>query len=74
MMVISPLLFATRMTIKGLGFTLAACKATAARLRQSVVFMKSAIVKERSVGGYGMDEPNAQLSGVVKQAVDRSDR
>jgi hypothetical protein len=74
MMVISPLAFTTRMTIKGLGFTFAAGKATATRFRQSVVFMKSAIVKERAVGRYGMDEPNAQLSGVVKQAVDRSDR
>jgi hypothetical protein len=73
-MVISPLAFATRMTIKGLGLTFAACKATAARFRQSVVFMKSAIVKERSVGRYCMDEPNAQLSGVLKQAVDQSDR
>jgi hypothetical protein len=74
MMVISPLILATRMIIKGLGLTFAACKATATRLRQSVVFVKSAIVKDRSVGRYCMDEPNAQLSAAVKQAVDRSDR
>ena len=74
MLMISPLVFATRMTIKGLSFTFAACKSTASRLRQSGAFMKAVILKDRSVGRDCVDEPNAQLSGVVKQAAHRSDR
>jgi hypothetical protein len=74
MMIISPLAFATRMTMKGVGLTYAACKSTASRLRRSVLFMKSAPVKDSSKVRYCMDKPNAPLSGVVKQPVDRSDR
>jgi hypothetical protein len=74
MLMISPLAFATRMTIKGVGLTVAACKSTASRLSRSVSFRKSAILKDRSVGRYCPEEPHVRLSGVVKQTVDGSDR
>jgi hypothetical protein len=74
MMMISPLVFATRTTMKGVGFTYAVCKHTASRLRRSGVFTKSALVKDATAGRYGRDEPNAPRSGVVKQSVDRSNR
>jgi hypothetical protein len=70
MMAISPLTFATRMSIKGFGLTFAACKGLASRLRRSVIFMKSAISKDASGVQYCMDEPNPQFSRVGNPVVD----
>ena len=70
MMAISPLTFATRMSIKGFGLTFAACKGLASRLRRSVIFMKSAISKDASGVQYCVDEPNPQFSRVGNPVVD----
>ena len=70
MMVISPLVSATRLSMKGFAFTFGACKNLALRLSRPIASMKSAMAKDASVVSYCVDAPSPQYSGVGKQVVE----
>jgi hypothetical protein len=72
MMVIAPLAFATRLSIKGFAFTFGACKNLALRLNRPVAYMKSAMSKDASA--YCVDAPSPHYSGVGKHLVEGSGR
>jgi hypothetical protein len=70
MMVISPLVSATRLSFKGFAFTVGACKNLALRLGRSIASMKSAMSKDPSVVSYCVDARSPQYSGVGKPVVE----
>ena len=74
MMVISPLVSATRLSIKGFAFTFGACTNLAWRLSRPVASMKAAISKDAAVVPYCVDAPRPQYSGIRKQVVEGSGR
>ena len=74
MMVISPLVSATRLSIKGFAFTFGACTNLAWRLSRPVASMKAAISKDAPVVPYCVDAPRPQYSGIRKQVVEGSGR
>ena len=74
MMVISPLVSATRLSIKGFAFTFGACTNLALRLSRPVASMKAAISKDAAVVPYCVDAPRPQYSGIRKQVVEGSGR
>jgi hypothetical protein len=74
MMVISPLVSATRLSIKGFAFTFGACTNLALRLSRPVASMKAAISKDAPVVPYCVDAPRPQYSGIRKQVVEGSGR
>jgi hypothetical protein len=74
MMVISPLVSATRLSIKGFAFTFGACANLALRLSRPIASLKSAMSKNSSAVSYCVDAPGPQYSRVGKQVVEGSGR